>query len=201
MVPLRGCLFAFAAAACLAAPAPISAALINYVFDEGTAGCFGPPTCSSDALRVTVTGSFTVDTGALAFPLPQVNITLTASPNGPLPGGPIATLMEGLRTSLSSIKADDGAGGTSVEINFAHSLADGTHDDLALPFGLVVIPSNPSNLPFDDSATDVTGAVSPISAPEPTSLALMGVALAIFFLGYQPKVSTGPTLNIRANDF
>jgi hypothetical protein len=180
MLPLRGCLFALAATACLAAPAPVSAALINYVFDPGTSAIFGKDLATR--ATETITGSFTFDTGAVPGGLPETNITLRDSGSGPFHGGSI-TLTKGQNTGVLGIKADniDNNGfGTSVEIDFEHSLADGTHDDLGKMLRLTIMTS----FLFNEFADGVTGAVTPTPTPtpEPTSLALMAAALGLSLL-------------------
>jgi hypothetical protein len=199
MPPVRSYLSALAATACLAAPAPISAAVINYAFDEGTMACFGDvsETCTpgpSGGFTERIIGYFTFDTEAINGPLPQVNFRLMGAGSGP-PGLPVdANLDDGQNTGLCSIfcgiAADNGSGGTSVEITFDHSLADGTPDALTNLFQLTVMIANPPVSFGPEFSDGVTGGVTPFivgSVPEPTSIALMGVALALFLLGWHPK--------------
>lgn len=188
MLPRCSYLFALATTACLAVPGPISAALINYAFDQGTTACFGncddDPTKPPGSRTETITGYFVFDTGAIPGPLPQVNIMLTDSGGPLLPNGSVGFL-EGENSGTHVIRADNASEMINVQITFVNSLADGTHNDLE-SFQLTIGPP----VDFEEIADHVTGAVSPFivgSVPEPTSFALMGAALALFFLGWQRK--------------
>jgi hypothetical protein len=166
---------AIAATAYLTAPTPSSAMMINYTFDHGTSACFS---CTTGGPIVDISGSFTIDTGAVPGPFPAVNIMLTPDFvfNTNLP----ATLTEG-NGGLQVFDADNGSGGTvDAQISFKQPLAE-THDDLET-FLLTVADPIPINPPFKEFADSVTGGVTPTPAPEPTSLTLLGGAIGLFFL-------------------
>src|SRR5215469_3521553 len=127
MLRLRNCLLAVPALAGLTAPAPVSAALINWEFEPGSSACFFefPPglTCPKSML-VLIKGSFTFDTNNVMGELPKVDITLSQVP---FPAGSDSvTLMKGSSAGLETIKADntgmapDPMHETSVTLDFDH---------------------------------------------------------------------------------
>jgi hypothetical protein len=127
---------AIAATAYLTAPTPSSAMKINYTFDHGTSACFS---CTTGGPIVDISGSFTIDTGAVSGPFPAVNIMLTPDFvfNTNLP----AALTEG-NGGLQVFDADNGSGGTvDAQISFKQPLAE-THDDLET-FQLTVCEPDP----------------------------------------------------------
>jgi hypothetical protein len=205
MSPLRHCLFAVTASACLAMSAPAPAALINYVFVPGSSACAGSGgggECDPhESNKITIEGSFAFNTEWDApedfFPppsLPNLNITLSGSPLSLIPTG----------TSLNSLTFTTGEGtanGTkSITLtkilpdidltihvgmffeNDLNTLADGSRDPLT-SFQISWEPVD-SGLGFIEILS-VDAAVVPV--PEPTSLVLIAAALGLFFYGYQLK--------------
>jgi hypothetical protein len=176
---MRKCLLGAVAAAFLLASPPVSAVMIDYTFEPGTSACFNPDGClPGSSFLLEIAGGFTFDTALLlGEALPSTNITLTG---GQLPS-PFSsvTLLQGSETGARSIAAQGIEGSTMflVLIPFAFPLADAVRDPLSIAF---------DNFQFQgESADSVTGAAVPgaMRAPEPTSLALIVVALGLLCLG------------------
>lgn len=180
---MRKCLLGAVAVAFLMAPAPVSAVLIDYTFESGTSACFEPEGCVSpgSSFLLQIAGSFTFDTDVMILgPLHSTNITLTGGPLFPLSS---VTLLQGTVAGNRLIEASAAlTPSISVLIPFALPLADAMRnplgdnpDDFQLTIGFE------GEHPFSLTGAAVPG---PVTAPEPTSFALIAAALGLLCLGY-----------------
>jgi hypothetical protein len=159
-----GTIFTAVIAVCVA-PAPAARAdlIIPYEFSTDAS-----MVVSSNTERISGTFSYDVTTGVTT----AADITVTG------PFRPTFTLVTSGLYAYDTSYWFIGYSGHYLAIDFAHPLSD----DLSDPITLIPGGGGPYYATFIDfvTASSVTGQADPLPAPEPTTLALLGAALALF---------------------
>lgn len=187
MLPLRGCLFAVAATACLAALTPVSATPVTYVFDP-SAALVSPDFVPNPT---PVTGAFTVDLAANT----ESNVTISFT----------SSAVTSIFLAANDTLTDNFFGGNAIHAcEGSANVALCSGFILHLHFAVPLDGAGPA--PLDRFGIDVadmvvvsgsaSGTASPVTTPEPTSLALMAAALGLFLLGRRAK-SYGPQARLQ----
>jgi hypothetical protein len=179
------------AIACLTAPTPGFAALINYEFDNGTALCYTmlPVDCFSASANGIefIAGTFTYDSAndlaenisvKLSGSFTTSPITLTGGPPQQTGAGFMAFADPNDHNKLPIIDIMFDLVPPNVGMN---PLKEGIHADLS---SLTLFTDNIGSIgqPEPGFPDDVRGGATPVASPEPTSLALIGAELALFLL-------------------